>query len=156
MYKKILVPTDGSDRARLAGEQAISIATQFDATLSALYVVDERAFRMAGGNLTAATEPTGVDADVPSEETAVRERGEEAIETIRTLAKEATLDFESDVVLGIPSEAILEYADETDVDLIVMGTHGRTGFKRYVLGSVTERVVRLSDVPVLTVRSPVE
>jgi nucleotide-binding universal stress UspA family protein len=48
---------------------------------------------------------------------------------------------------------ILRYADEADADLVVMGTHGRTGVERYLLGSVAEKVVRLSDVPVMTVRA---
>ena len=54
---------------------------------------------------------------------------------------------------GDPHETIIEYADDVDADVIVMGTHGRTGLDRRVLGSVTERTVRLSDVPVLTVRA---
>jgi nucleotide-binding universal stress UspA family protein len=58
------------------------------------------------------------------------------------------------VLRGIPYWSILEYAEEMDVDCIVMGTHGRTGFERYFLGSVTERVARLADVPVLTVKGP--
>jgi nucleotide-binding universal stress UspA family protein len=57
------------------------------------------------------------------------------------------------VVTGDPTETILDYADDHDVDVISMGTHGRTGLDRYVAGSVTERVVRLADVPVLTVRA---
>jgi nucleotide-binding universal stress UspA family protein len=56
--------------------------------------------------------------------------------------------------LGVPTRAILDYADEYDPDLIVMGTQGKTGLRRYLLGSVTEKIVRLSDVPVLTVRRP--
>lgn len=54
---------------------------------------------------------------------------------------------------GVPSEEILDYADANGVDLIVMGTHGRTGLPRLLLGSTTERVVRLFDAPVLTVRT---
>ena len=56
------------------------------------------------------------------------------------------------VLGGTPHEVILDYADDHDVDLVVMGTHGRTGIDRYLLGSVTEKVVRLADTPVLTVR----
>jgi len=53
---------------------------------------------------------------------------------------------------GEPHRVIVEYANEEDCDLVVMGTHGRTGLQRYLLGSVTEKVVRTCDVPVLTVR----
>jgi nucleotide-binding universal stress UspA family protein len=58
----------------------------------------------------------------------------------------------TEVRSGNPHETILDYTDEHDIDLVVMGTHGRTGLDRYLLGSVTEKVVRTSDVPVLTVR----
>jgi len=54
---------------------------------------------------------------------------------------------------GEPYESVLDYADEHDIDIIVMGTHGRTGLDHHLLGSVTEKVVRTSDVPVLTVRA---
>jgi nucleotide-binding universal stress UspA family protein len=64
--------------------------------------------------------------------------------------------IEGVVAQGAPHRAILDYVDEQDIDLIVMGTHGRTGLDRYLLGSVTEKVVRLSDAPVLTVRMPAE
>jgi nucleotide-binding universal stress UspA family protein len=60
--------------------------------------------------------------------------------------------IEGVVSSGTPHRAILDYVDEEDVDLVVMGTHGRTGLDRYLLGSVTEKVVRLSDAPVITVR----
>jgi nucleotide-binding universal stress UspA family protein len=53
---------------------------------------------------------------------------------------------------GPPYKAILDYVESYDIDLILMGTHGRTGLDRYLLGSVTEKVVRMSDVPVMTVR----
>jgi len=54
---------------------------------------------------------------------------------------------------GAPYERILDYADQEGADMVVMGTHGRTGVDRYLLGSVTEKVVRTADIPVLTVRA---
>lgn len=74
--------------------------------------------------------------------TAVAEKGDER-----------DIPVETDVRRGNPHREILDYADEHAVDLVVMGTHGRTGLDRYLLGSVTEKVVRLSNVPVLTVRA---
>jgi nucleotide-binding universal stress UspA family protein len=56
-------------------------------------------------------------------------------------------------VQGSTAEAIITYAEENDIDCIVMGTHGRTGLDRFVIGSIAERVVRKSSVPVMTVRS---
>lgn len=64
--------------------------------------------------------------------------------------------IEGVVAQGTPHQAILDHIDEHDIDLVVMGTHGRTGLDRYLLGSITEKVVRLSDAPVLTVRMPAE
>ena len=60
--------------------------------------------------------------------------------------------IEGMVSQGSPHRAILDYIEDQDIDLVVMGTHGRTGLDRYLLGSVTEKVVRLSDAPVMTVR----
>ena len=132
MFERILVPTDRSDPARRALEQAADLASRYDATLTALSVVD------------------------------TRELGSSSETDERTAAAQAELDAAIDdldleptpeavVRAGIPSEEILDYADESGMDLIVMGTHGRTGVRRYLLGSVAEKVVRLSDVPVLSV-----
>jgi nucleotide-binding universal stress UspA family protein len=73
---------------------------------------------------------------------------EDAEKTLRTLG----VDYGSDVVQGNPAPTIVEYAERYDHDLIVMPTHGREGVSRYLVGSVTEKVVRLSSVPVLTAR----
>jgi nucleotide-binding universal stress UspA family protein len=66
------------------------------------------------------------------------------------------IDVVTAVATGTPHTEILEYADEHDVDLVVMGTHGRTGVERHLLGSVTEKVVRMADAPVVTVRADEE
>jgi nucleotide-binding universal stress UspA family protein len=132
MFERILVPTDRSDPARRALEQAADLATQYGATVTVLHVVDTREL----------------------------DRGEDVDERTRTARTDldASLDDldlavtpETAVRAGIPSEEILDYAHESGTDLLVMGTHGRTGVRRYLLGSVAEKVVRLSDVPVLTV-----
>ncbi|WP_227380071.1 universal stress protein [Haladaptatus halobius] len=66
-------------------------------------------------------------------------------------ADDIGIDTKTAVRRGIPQDAILVYADEHNIDIIVMGTHGRTGVKRALMGSVTETVVRHADIPVLTV-----
>jgi len=65
----------------------------------------------------------------------------------------ADLPVETATEQGIPRDVILDYADGADVDMIVMATHGRTGLEHYLIGSVTEKIVRRSPVPVVTVRS---
>jgi nucleotide-binding universal stress UspA family protein len=139
MYDEILVPTDGSKAAEQAIEHAIDIAAQYGARVHALYVVDASAY-------------SALEAGSEVVMGALEEEGEEAVEHVSEAASEADVDVETSVVAGAAYRTILDYADEHEVDLIVMGTHGRQGLDRYLLGSVTERVVRSSDVPVMTVR----
>ena len=139
MYETILVPTDGSAGARAALAEAIDLAGAFDATIHSLYVVD--------------TTATGTDVGYADVTDSLERIGEQATEEAVERATEAGVDAVGDVRSGTPHRAILEYADEHGIDLVVMGTHGRTGLERYLLGSVTEKVVRLADVPVLTVHA---
>jgi nucleotide-binding universal stress UspA family protein len=141
MYERILVPTDGSAGASAALEEAIGLAEQFGATVHSLYVVD----------ITAIQPGTGAGSvDVVE---SFERMGEETTERAVERAREAGVDATGSVVSGKPHRAIIDYAEENDVDLVVMGTHGRTGIERYLLGSVTEKTVRAADVPVLTVRA---
>lgn len=138
MYDRILLPTDGSEGTNRAVRQAIGLAAETGAELHVLFVVEDMPYA-----------PEMMDDQV---EMRLREIGQEAVENIRERADEAGVDVESVVEDGTPHQTILNYADSEDADLIVMGTHGRSGLDRYLLGSVTERIVRSSEVPVLTVR----
>lgn len=140
MYDTILLPTDGSGPSEDARDHAIGLAAAYDATLHTVYVVDDDALRAAR-----------IDSDVVV--SGFETEGESLVGEVAAAAAEAGIDCETAVVHGHPHEVINEYAAEHGVDLIVMGTHGRHGVSRFLLGSVTERVVRTSDVPVLTVRS---
>ncbi|PSP86331.1 universal stress protein [Halobacteriales archaeon QS_1_68_17] len=143
MYDKILVPTDGSEVSRRATEHAVDLAEKYGATVTALYVVDI-------GRLE------GMSLDVGGSIERLEDEGEDYVAAVVDAAESAGLDAGSEIRLGKPAEEILEYADEAGVDLIVMGTHGRGGLGRRLLGSVTERVVRLSDVPVHVVNEKAE
>lgn len=136
MFQEILVPTDNSDCAQAAVEYAADLAQQYDATVHVLNVVDARYLENVPHYEKSREDATAVTTPVAEQ----LENHDIAVEQV--------------VQTDVPSEAILSYATEQDVDLIVMGTHGRTGVDRYLLGSVTEKVVRRSDVPVLTVRAP--
>ncbi|WP_224448390.1 universal stress protein [Haloprofundus salilacus] len=141
-YQRVLVPTDGSDCAEAAAEHAVAVARAFDAEIHALSVVnlaEEGGLFSAGGIDSAFVER--LDESARADADAVVER-----------AREASVRGESTVVHGVPHEEIGEYATANDVDLVVMGTHGRSGFRRYLLGSVTERVLRTGSTPVLAVR----
>ena len=133
MYDDILIPTDGSQGAEAALEHAIDIATQWEATLHALYVVD---FRVARSG--------------PLRE-ALRDEGREALRDVEVTGTQAGLSVVTEIAEGNPHEEILEYVSERGIDVVVMGTHGRSGIDRMVMGSVAERVNRRSPVPVLTV-----
>ena len=142
MYDTILVPTDGSDHSLRAAEHGQYLAGIFDATLHVISAVDVES--VTGMIDTGVLNRQFVDR--------LEEAGERAIEETRPVLDERGR-VKTARIEGEPSEAILEYADDCGADLIAMGTHGRTGLNRYIAGSVTERVVRLADAPVLTVRA---
>jgi len=136
-YERVLVPTDGNDDAATTLEHALSIAAP-DATVHALYVVDK--------TLLYAADDDGDTAD------ALRAEGEEAVETVAAGARDAGREAETDLREGVPPREILAYADEKNLDAVVMNTRGRTGTERVVkMGSTTERVIENADVPVLAV-----
>jgi len=134
MYDDVLFPTDGSDPTRRALTHALEMAGQYDATLHVLSVVPEDPYRTDEG------------------EAAALDSAERAIDAAVSRA-EPDLDTTTEVRHGIPHEEILAYAADREVDLIVMGTHGRTGVGRALLGSVAERVIKSASVPVVTVRA---
>lgn len=141
MYDDLLLPTDGSEQAQKAAKHAIDHARNYDARLHAIYVID------TGTSLLAVSK-----ADVRE---TLRDVGEQesaqAFGQVEPLADEAGVELVTDVVEGPPEERIVDYAEEQPIDLIVMGTHGRGGLGRRLLGSVTEQVVRSAPVSVLTV-----
>ncbi|KOX93240.1 universal stress protein UspA [Haloarcula rubripromontorii] len=136
MYDSILVPTDGSEHSDLAIEHALTLATQFDAEVHALFVVEQ-----AG--------PDGHwDFAVEDQEAT----GEKVLDAVDAAGDERAVHVERHLRRGTPSEEIVDAATDYEVDLIVMGTQGRTGLSRIATaGSTTERVVRLTEIPTLVV-----
>ena len=141
MYDDVLVPTDGSDGTMQALEHAIDIASTRGAAIHALSVMDRRLYLAAGDDQKAELKET------------MRADAQSAVERVADEAEAAGVDFTTTVRDGIPYREILDYADDNAVDLIVMGTHGRSGRDKLAnLGSVTERVVENTDKPILVVR----
>lgn len=140
MYDRVLFPTDGSEGADVATEHAIEVANRFDAPIHAVYVVDMTALYGADAYSSPPLDPP-LDA--------LEAEGREWLERVSERADREDIDVTTAVEEGSPASAIVEAAEADDV--IVMGTHGRTGLDRYLIGSTTEKVVRTADVPVLTV-----
>ena len=143
MYSEILVPTDGSPASDAAIEHAIDLADQYGARLHALYVVDGAAYSSLEAGAEVVVE-------------ALESEGKEATRRVADAAADAGVDCVTSVTSGTAYQSIHDYVDEHGIDVVVMGTLGRKGLDRYLLGSVTERVVRTTDVPVLTVRQPTD
>lgn len=142
-YENVLVPTDGSEGAAAATPLGIDLARTFGATLYALSVVDTR--------------PAVSDARASVLVEQFEELAEDAVSDLAAEAAEAGVDDVVTAVLeGSPHEALDTYVDDTGIDLVVMGTHGRSGLDRYLLGSVTEKLLRTTAAPVLAVRVPSE
>lgn len=141
-YRDILVPTDGSECAAEAVDLGVSMANEYDATLHLLSVVNP-------GTL-------GVDVGSERQTDALEEQATETVSEAAATAEQASVPSvvkATDRNASVAS-AISEYIDASDIDLVVMGTHGRTGIERFLLGSVTEKVVRTASIPVLTVPMP--
>lgn len=147
MYTRILVPTDGSDVAQGAVDHAIDLADTHGAEIHALYVLDTDAMSITLG-------PEQVDRISQGQfgqMTELRERAEAATGYVRDRANERGIDVVEHHAGGTPHEMIADFVEDEDVDLIVMGSHGRSGVRRALLGSVTERTLRSTVVPVLVV-----
>lgn len=148
MFNRILIPTDGSEAVKPAVEMALDLAEAHEAVLHALFIVDQPTSVSGTGEGF-----SGLDNLLD----ALEEEGHQATSVIEERAKDRDIETEIAVRRGNPQDDILTYTDEHEIELIVMGTHGRTGVKRALLGSVTEDVVRHSETPVLTVhRDPEE
>jgi len=143
IYRKIMVPTDGSEFVRGAVSTAIEIAKLSEAKLYAVYVIPDDEFSVTYPKDTQ-LEKTFLDY--------FRTEGKEAIACVETSGRDENIEVESVILEGSPAHEIVDFAEKNDIDLIVIGTHGKTGIRRFLLGSVAENVVRHSKKAVLVVR----
>lgn len=136
-FDGLLLPTDGSEGAEIATDWAITLASAWGSMLHSIYSVDTSRFpeQRDPGEMIAPFEARGTD----------------VIDNVRQRAVDAGVSVSSSIATGRPATVILEYASQRAVDMIVMGTHGRTGIGQWFLGSVTENVVRQAEVPVFCV-----
>jgi len=145
MFTRILVPTDFSPPSDAALEYARMLAARFGASLRLLHVIDEPT--SASDFVADGYAPTTDDI-----RDALLTQARERLAFAMNVADRARFHAASDAVIGMPAPAIVDYAAATGTDLIVMGTHGRTGLAHMLMGSVAEHVVRTARCPVLTVR----
>ena len=146
MYKKILAPLDGSDLAECTLEHLKAIASGCKIqnivvfhTVEPLPAATLTAVVQAGGNLLNEIETTN------------RNNAEQYIKGVAAKLKTEGFNVEPVIAEGYAAEEILKYTQSNDIDLIIMSTHGRSGIKRWVMGSVTSRVLNHATVPVLTI-----
>ena len=147
MYKRILVPIDGSDTGHRGLKEAIALATEQKATLCLLHVTSDFPVMLEMANVV----------DFEKMREGLHQYGRHLLEDAKTLAGSLGIEVETqlrDLKGGRVADAILQEVKNTGCDLIVIGTHGRRGFSRALLGSDAESVLRESPVPVLLVRAP--
>lgn len=142
-FRRMLLPVDGSDASLKAAEYALELAVCEDCEVLVLHVVDEDVAedmaRFSDRSREAVLEN-------------MKNSGLEYISDIRKKAADREIDVETEVAVGVPSRVILSEARKRDIDVIVMGTVGRKGARRVLIGSVTERVIEHSNIPVLVVK----
>ena len=140
--KRILVATDFSDTASAAFDYAVELAKQLGAKVTAVHAYELPVYGFPNGALVASVEMT----------TRIMSAAQEALESACKARANRGVEITPLVRQGVTWEEVHRVAEEMDADLIVIGTHGRKGLSRALLGSVAESVVRHSPVPVLTLR----
>ena len=140
--ERILVPTDFSEEAAKALDVAVDLAKKYGATITLLHVYEIPVYPYPGAL---------IDVDFV---TPIREAAQKELASAFDALKLRGVEARSELLFGVPWSAILDTVARRKADLIVMGTRGRRGVMHALLGSVAEKVVRLSPVPVLTVRTP--
>jgi len=136
MYDRILIPVDGSEEATRAAREGLAFATEFDAAVDVIHVVERKALRLTRSS---------------DQETRLRERGTEILADVEAIAAEHGRSIATEMLEGDPADRISDYARERDAGLIVIGRQGLTNLGRHLLGGVTEAVLHRSEVPVLVV-----
>jgi nucleotide-binding universal stress UspA family protein len=139
LFEKILIATDGSEKNKAAVEEALRIGRLYGSSVFAVYVMDLSAFESASADVVIG-DTWGV----------IQREAEAALARIRTMAEGVTL--ETVILEGKPAAEIVRFATGNGIDLIVIGTQGKRGLERLLLGSVAEQVIRSAPCKVLVVK----
>lgn len=145
MIKKIMIATDGSDASRKAAMVAVDIARQAIGSITAVYVIEtERLSRLPG----IATLPELNEKLLAL----MQEEGQHATQFVEDQAIAAKVACRKILARGRASEELLKISQQQEIDLLVMGSMGRTGMEKIILGNVAEKVVLQSSIPVLLIK----
>ena len=150
MYKQILVPVDGSETANKALQAALELAKDSGGRVRAIHIIEDLSYAGSYEQFGVYTE------DLLN---SIRTAGNHILQEAMTRAQSAGVEIDRvlvDSVGGRLAEAVASAAREWQADLIVVGTHGRRGVGRMLLGSGAEQIIRLAPVPVLVIRSAAE
>jgi nucleotide-binding universal stress UspA family protein len=147
-FKKIMVATDGSACSGLVAEKGIELARLSGGKIYAVYVVSTDYLVPINGD----SFPMSLDPYWESIHEAWKTQGHKAVNSVKNLGEKKGINVEPVLLEGNPSEELIGYAEEEKMDIIVMGTLGKTGLDKLLLGSVAEKMVRHSKVPVMVVR----
>lgn len=139
--RRILIPTDGSDYSVHAAEYGVSIAKILSVPITVVYVIDH----VVIDQFAKGVERANIEQEL-------RHDGKKYVDYVTDLAEKAGVEASSVIVKGNPFEQIVELAKKLDTDLIVMGTYGRRGAERILIGSVAQRVIEYSPCPVLVIK----
>jgi nucleotide-binding universal stress UspA family protein len=131
MFSRILVPTDGSKYSKKAEDVAISIASKFDGKLLVVHIIDEHLI-------------------YPFED--LEAEGNQILEEAAKKAQAQDVDVEQVLLVGTPTHDMAKIVEKTRADLLVIGTHGKTGLTKILMGSVAESTLKSVKIPVLLVR----
>lgn len=143
MYKRMLVPLDGSELAEVVFTYAKELAGRLDLDLVLFHVCVSEEQELASMHR----------AYIERAVETVRQQSEEVQQRTGIQSRRTVIEARGELAVGHPAEEILRYADENDIDLILMATHGRSGVRRWTMGSVADKVLRASQVPVWLVRA---
>jgi nucleotide-binding universal stress UspA family protein len=151
-FKKIMIATDGSDCSRVAVSEGIRLAKLSGGTVYAVHVIPMAYLPSINEGSFSSISVTPNWESAQSIQESWEKQGQQAVNYIKNLGEVEGINVESVLLEGDPANELIKYAEKEKIDIVVMGTHGNTGFDRLLMGSVAGNVVRHSKVPVMVVR----
>jgi nucleotide-binding universal stress UspA family protein len=149
IFRKIMVATDGSECSKKAVDKGIEFARLSGGTVYAVYVVSTAYISALDGNYLSSIDMYSYWEAMHD---ALKKQGQQAVDYVKDLGEKKSVNVESILLEGNPSEELIRYAEKENMDIVIMGTVGKTGLDRLLLGSVAGNVVRHSKVPVMVVK----